>query len=272
MFRKKLDVKNSKHVHCILACLIGLIMILLIVIIISTIFGISNKIKQGRYIGQEIETKNTITVSDSAEIYAKPDLALINVSVITESKTVTSAMSQNTEKINKISEYLKKAGVNKSDLKTTNFNIFPIYEYPDSRSYSIEKRVLTGYEVRQTLQVKIRELEKTGELIQGATDAGANQVGNLQFSIDKQDELLKEAREQAINKVKDKAKELAGQLGIRLVRITNFSEGGGAPIYKNMDFAMTEGLGIGGGGAVAPEIETGENKIEVSVSITYEIN
>lgn len=241
--------------------LIGTLIVFLAVLTISTAVSVQNKIKEGRYIGQEIETKNTITVSDQAEVYAQPDLALAIFSVKTEKKTVTQAMTENTEKMNEIIDFIKETGVEEKDLKTTTFNIYPRYDYVRGI------RILVGYEVTQSLQTKIRNLEKIGQIIQGATDAGANQVGDLQFTIDQPDEFKKQAREEAIKKAKDRAEEIADQLGINLVRITNFSESGQLPRY---DYALKETTGLGGG--AVPQIEIGENKIEVTVSITYEIN
>jgi len=193
---------------------------------------------------------------------------LIDFSVVGEKKTVIEAMAENTKKMNSVIEAIKSQGVEEKDLKTTNFSISPRYEwYEKSEIYPAGKRVLVGYEVNQTLQVKIRDLTKIGNIIQVATKAGANQVGDLQFTIDKQDELKSQARKEAIEKAKVMAKEIAGQLGVKLVKITNFSENATAPIpYPYfMERAM-------GGGAETPQIQTGENKIEVQVSITYEID
>jgi len=235
--------------------------------------GISNQLKEGRYIGQEIEAQNVITVSGTGEIYAKPDLALVNFSVVTEKKTVAEAMTENTKKMNAIIEKMKEQGVEEKDLKTTSFSISPRYEWYEAGTCfppcPSGKRVLVGYEITQSLEVKIRDLSKVGDIIQGATDAGANEVGDLQFTIDKQDELKAQARKEAIEKAKAKAKEMAEQLGVKLVRITNFSESGVFPVPR--PYALME-KAVGMGGAEAPQIETGENKIEVTVSITYEID
>ena len=263
--------------HCsknknIFILLVSVLIVFIFVLSVSGIVGIFNKVKEGKYIGQEIETKNTITVSDTGEIYTKPDLGITVFSVKTEKKTVAQAMKDNTEKMNEIIDSMKDLGIEEKDLKTTAFNIYPRYDYigPDPMNPFVqEKRVLVGYEITQSLQVKIRDLDKIGQIIQSATDAGANQVGNLNFIVDKEDEFKEQAREEAINKAKAKAKELASQLGVDLVRIIGFYESGQAPIYDN--YAMKETMGIGGGGEV-PQIETGENKISVSVSITYEIN
>jgi hypothetical protein len=247
-------IKSKKH------CFFALLSILIIVVILSVSVDVYNKIK--------VDSENRITVSGTGKVYTKPDLALTSFSVITEAETVAQALSQNTEKMNQIISFIKGQGVEDKDLKTIDFNIYPRYEWEEQSKippYPAGKRVLVGYEVRQSLQVKIRELTKIGEIIQGAADSGANQVGSLQFTVDDQDELKSQAREKAIEQAKEKAEELASQLGIKLVRITNFSESGIVPrayMLEESEAAI---------GAGAPEIEIGETKIEVTVTLTYEI-
>ena len=85
---------------------------------------------------------------------------------------------------------------------------------------------------------------------------------DLQFTIDDQDALKKQARKQAIEEAKDQAKEMASQLGVRLVKITSFSESSGAPRYYGFEVAESD---AGKGGGEAPQIETGENKIEAVI-------
>lgn len=252
MCNLKEEIKN------ILAVILGL---LLIVLTVSTAIDIKNKLE---------ETENTITVTDTGTIYAKPDLTVANFSVVVEAKTVGEAMSENTQKMNAVISFMKEQGIEDKDLKTTNFNIYPRYEWYDSAQYYPSgKRVLVGYEVTQTLQVKIRNIEKIGEILEGGTSAGANEVSDLEFTIDNQDELKKQARKEAITKAKAKAEELAKELGISLVRISNFSESSVLPYFYSM---KEEAVGMAGDEALAPSIQTGENKIEVTVSITYEIN
>lgn len=263
-----MDIKKIKNLDLKSFFLLTAILFLLFSTVLIGVY-ISNKIKEGRYIGQEAGVKNTITVSGTGEIYAKPDLAIIDFSVITEAKTVGEALDKNTEKMNAIIKAVSNQGIDDKDLKTTNFNIYPRYEwYERSEFYPQGKRVLVGYEVRQTLEVKIRDIGKISQIIDSAVNAGANQVGGLSFTIDKQDEVKKQAREKAIKEAKAKAKEIASQLGVRLVKITGFSESAVIPIPRPFNF-KGEAMGMGGGDA--PQIETGENKIEVTVNITYEI-
>jgi len=259
------EFKNLKFIFVIFAILF------LISLIVWFSVGVLNQLKEGEYIGRSIETQNTITVSGTGEIYAKPDLALVDFSVVTEDKTVSGAMSDNTEKMNSVIDYIKQQGVLDKDLKTTSFTIYPRYEWQEETTCMIYpcpegKRVLVGYEVSQTLEVKIRDMTKVGDIIQGATDSGANEVGDLQFTIDKEEELEKQARIEAIEDAKTKANELASQLGVKLARITNFNESNISPIPRPLFMEA-----VGGGETETPQIETGESKVAVTVNITYEI-
>jgi hypothetical protein len=248
--------------RCLCATILVILGAFLVTLIVAKAIDIRDKIQI---------TGNTITVSDTGEVYAKPDLALTTFSVITEAKTVAEAMSENTKKMNAVIDFVKGQGVEEKDVKTTSFNVYPRYEYQKVETeiypYPPGKRVLVGYEVTQSLEVKIRDMTKIGDIIEGATEAGANQVGDLQFTIDKQDELKQQARAEAIKKAKEKAEKLAEQLGVKLVRITNFSESGVVPYYFGLEKAAVPSAG----GGETPQIETGENKIEVTVTITYEI-
>src|SRR3989344_6297599 len=90
---------------------------------------------------------NTITVSGSGEVFVKPDLAQTSFSVISEAKTVAEALTDNTQKMNAVISFIKSQEVGEKDLKTTNFSIYPRYDYIK------EKRMSAGYEVQQSLQV-----------------------------------------------------------------------------------------------------------------------
>jgi len=237
---------------------LGILALFLVALAISTIIDINDKLK---------ETESIITVQGTGEVYAKPDLALTTFSVVVEAASVAEALEENTERMNAVIAAVRNEGVEEKDLKTTSFNVYPRYEwYEKTIYYPTGKRVLVGYEVHQSLQVKIRDMGKVGGILQAATESGANEVGALQFTIEEQDELKKQAREEAISEAKEKAEELASQLGVKLVGVDSFNESGFVPFYSSLERA--EGIGGAGGG---PTIETGENKIEVTVNITYKI-
>ncbi|PIW92633.1 MAG: hypothetical protein COZ88_01235 [Candidatus Nealsonbacteria bacterium CG_4_8_14_3_um_filter_34_13] len=262
---------EKKYNENLLRAFIIVVIILLVHLIFLVGFKIHNVIKETEYIGKDIEAANTIFVSGEGEVYAKPDLAIIDFSVKNEAETVTKAMAENTQKINSVIEAMKKEGIQEKDLKTTDFNIYPRYEWYEEEKEEIYplpegKRVLVGYEVTQSLQVKIRDMEKIGDIIQTGTENGANQVGNLQLTIEKPEEFKNQARTIAIEKAKTKAKEITSQLGVELIRITNFSESGTVPqpIYFGMKEMAEEAT-------ASPTVEIGENLIRVEVTLTYKI-
>jgi len=175
----------------------GALILLLLALTVSTAVGVYNKVKESRYIGQEIKAQNTITVSGEGEVYADPDLAVVNFTVMSGKETVDQALQTNKEKMNAVISKLKE-DVEEKDLKTTTFNIQPRYEWHERETFSKQgERVLVGYEVTQEVKVKLRDLDKTGEIIQKATDAGVNRVGNIRFTIDNREQAKKQARKKS---------------------------------------------------------------------------
>jgi len=254
-------MKGKKKIFLVL---LSVLIIFVVVLILSTAVDVVNKIKQGRYISQNVRMRNSIVISETGEVYAKPDLAVITFAVVNEAKKVTDAMNENSATMNNVISAVKEQGIQDKDVKTTSFNIYPRYEYSEG---TYGERILVGYEVVQELQVKIRDLGKIGMIIERAANSGVNRVEDLYLTIDNQDALKKQAREQAIAQAKVKAEELALQLGVKLGKIVSFNENFYVPIYDTQ-VSMKEG--IGGGGEI-PDIQTGENKVSVSVVMTYEI-
>ncbi len=237
--------------------------IFLILVSIGQIFSIINEIKKGRYIGQEFERVHTITVSGKGKIERVPDLAEMTISVFSKSFDLKKAQEENSIKANAIINFLSQQGIKKEDIKTSQYNIYPQYDY------SQYGRKFLGYEIRNSLNVKVRDFGKIGLIIEKAVELGANEVYNLIFTIDKKEEVQNEARKKAIDNAREKAKVLADQLGVVLVRITNFSENSDYDLERS--FYITEKTGIVGGSNEMPQIEPGQNEIKSSVSITYEI-
>jgi len=240
-----------------------LLSILVIVLAIFLAIQAYNGFQEGKYIGKDIMPSNTITVSAAGEVFAKPDIAQISVSAVREAKTVLEAQKSHTESINKIVAYLKDSGIEEKDIRTSAYNIYPRYDYLRDKG-----QVFRGYEVSQTLDVKIRDLEKVGKILGGVAEMGVNQVGGINFVIDDEDAVKEEARKQAIDKAKEKADQIAKDLGVSFGRLVSFYESSGDfPIYRSY---MTEGMG-GAEPVPVPEIPSGENKVTVTINLTYEI-
>ncbi|NTW26876.1 MAG: SIMPL domain-containing protein [Candidatus Moranbacteria bacterium] len=219
-------------------------------------------------LAKENRDQNLFTVAGSGTVYAKADIANINVGLKTGTKkTAAEATQESTLKMNSIIAELKKLKVEEKDIKTSDYNLNPIYNYTQEKG-----QVLDGYEVAQTLSLKIRDLEAIGDVIAKTTEQGANQIGNINFTIDDEFALKNQARELAIEKAKEKAKMIAKQSGMRLGSIKNVTEGSEMPAYRtysnvSMDLAAADGKEA----VAAPEIQTGQNEIKVEVTLTYDV-
>jgi len=237
--------------------------------------GVISELKGLRFIGTGVPATNTISVTGEGEVFAVPDMGTFSVTVQEEAKEVQDAQEVATEKVNEIIAFLKGEEVEEKDIKTTDYSVYPQYDYLQEtcrEGYCPPGRQeLRGFQVSQTLTVKVRDTKKAGELLSGVGSLGASQVSGLSFTIDDEDELKAEARNMAIEDAQTKAAELANQLNVQLVRIVGFYE-------NDYGYPVPYAYGMGGDVAiraeavkVAPEIPVGENKIVSSVSVTYEI-
>lgn len=225
-------------------------------IVIVALVTAQDKIPQDKY-----------SVSATGCVFAKPDIANLTVGFKTEvKKTAAEAVQENSEKMNEIIKELKALDIEAKDIKTTNYNLNPIYDWTQNKG-----QVLKGYQVLQNVSIKIRDLDIIGKAIAKTSEKGANQIGNINFTIDDEEELKEQARDEAIAKAKEKAKAVAKSTGMKLGKIVNVVEN---QYYSptRSDYAKTMDLGIGGGGEIeAPEIETGENEVKVEVTVVYEV-
>ncbi|MDP3727138.1 MAG: SIMPL domain-containing protein [bacterium] len=218
------------------------------------------------------EKRLEVSVSGEGKVSAKPDVARITATVLTEADSLASAQEENSGKASAVTAYVKQQGVAEKDIKTVGYNIFPQYQYPapcraDACPLDTGRPRIVGYQVRNTYEITVRDLAGANAILAGIVGAGVNEVGGIVFTIDKPDELKAEARRKAIEDARTKAVELAGDLGRRLGKITNFTEGGSVPpIFYARDAAFGKG-----GGGIEPSVQPGENEVIVTVSITYEL-
>jgi len=218
--------------------------------------------------GDKNVQKDTIVVSGKGELTVKPDIATISFSVMEENMDVGKASDAVNTKIANIVETLKTNGVDEKDIKTTGYNIYPRYNYVNSAIYPYNgTQVLAGYDVTQSISIKIIDLAKAGKIVTDLGNLKVTDMSGLNFTEDKYDDLVLQARDEAITDARAQAKKLAKALGVRLVKIVGYSEGGNYPIYYDRAVMSASSLGKG----VEAVLPTGENTITSNVSITYEI-
>lgn len=262
--------------------------------VIGPLFGVAAILAIGAYIHltlKEAEYLNsgpaTISISGVGEALAVPDIATFSFSVRAEAEDAPMAQEQSAEAVNKIVDYLTSEGIEEKDIKTEYYNLNPRYEYVQRAQTAVlcvagsycppqpdvpGERVLRGYEVNQRVSVKVRDTDQAGILISGVGQNGATDVSSLQFTIDDEEAIKDEARAKAIEDAEEKAEKLADDLGVRLVRMVGYGEGGG---YYPVAYARAESLdsatGVGGASSVTPALPVGENTVTINVNITYEV-
>ena len=232
----------------------SLVMIMLAIFLLVEINQVSNT----------AATTNTVSFSGEGKVTAKPDIAMISASIVTQAVDSKSAQDSNSIKSNAVDSFLKNQGIAEKDIKTSGYNVTPQSKYPP---YGGQPTII-GYQVTQSYEIKVRDLDKISAILSGLVAAGANEVNNLGLQIENPDALKSQARQLAIDDAKKKAKELEKQVGVSLGKIVNFVEGSnGYPVPMYYDSKV---VGMGGGGP-EPTISTGENDVTVNVTITYQV-
>lgn len=239
-----------------------LLSLFIAVLIVLGVVVISNELKRGQFIGLNISQLRTIPFSGEGKAFAVPDLAQVALSVVSDNFDLKQAQTDNTKKMNAVLAMLDSQSIAKADRQTSQYSIAPQYDWTQNGQR------FKGYEVSQTVEVKIRDFSKISAILAGAVSAGANQVGGLSFTVENKDAVQAEARDKAIKEAKAKAQTLSQQLGIHLGAIVDFSEGGNVPMPRPLYAAD---MMAKGGSAPAPQIESGQNEFDSNVTITYQI-
>lgn len=224
------------------------------------------------------ELPRQLAVAGEGKTTVRPDVAVFTAGVVTQAGKVNDAQAENTRKSNAIIDFLKKRGVEEKDIKTTEYNIYPQYQssFPPPcvapgpcPLTSIRPPETVSYQVRQTIQVKVRDLGKVDDLLAGVVSAGANEVGSITFKVDDPDAARATARKKAIDNAMAKAQILANDLGVRLKKIVAYSDESTnyPPPYIVNGLAEAKGIAAA---APGPQVQPGEQEVTANVTIIYE--
>ncbi|MEI6494570.1 MAG: SIMPL domain-containing protein [bacterium] len=215
----------------------------------------------------------SFSATGEGKVVAKPDIASFSFQVVDQGgKDIGAVQKTNTDKVNKVLDYLKKEGVKAEDITTSGYNIEPRYQYYGCNNGGVcPPSEIAGYTVNQSVDVKVRDFSKVGQMLGGVVASGANTVSQLSFKVDNETRLRAEARALAIKKAEAQAKETARAAGVKLGRLL-FIEESNNPIGPIP-------YGVGGGAdmklsaevASVPNIAPGSQEIVVNVVLRYEL-
>ncbi len=203
---------------------------------------------------------NGISVSGIGEVTGTPDTLEVNLGVSVLADTVSEATATAAERADALISALTANGVAEEDITTTDYSIYPEYDY------SGNEQSLLGYRVNNTVRAKIRAIDQAGDTLDAVTAAAGDdvRVNSLQFSIEDDAELVSAAREAAWNDALAKATQLAELSGQSLGAATSITEtvtNAAPPIYYAEDAA--------GGGEAATPIEPGTSTVTISLQVEF---
>ena len=208
------------------------------------------------------DTDHRIYVTGSATVKANPDIAQAQLGVQTFADSASQAVAANNTRSAAVQAAMLAQGIAAKDLQTTGFNVYPQINYDKNTA-----GVVVGYWANNTLEVKIRNLAKVGEVLQAGIDAGANNVSGLYFALEYPDSLLQEARIQAVADARKRAEALVGAAGAKLGKVLSIRETSPwyGPVMGRADFAKDSS------GAPAVPVQAGELEVTGQVEVVFEI-
>lgn len=214
--------------------------------------------------GQESQQPHTISVTGNGIAFGSPDIAVAIIGVHTQNENPSTALSENTDKMNAVIAALKGLGIEEKDIQTSNFSIYAQQNFEPNTG----KPTTITYMADNSVTVKIRDLSKVGDALGKAVAAGANTINGVNFTVSDQSKLEAEARDKAMADAKARAEQLAKAAGVSLGEPMTISESINAqPIPYAADI---KALSAGGGGGPVP-VSTGQIQVNLQVSVTYVI-
>lgn len=229
------------------------------IIVSGYLFANREYISQASTMPKDTTINNdTIIVQGEGVMRQAPDIAYLSIGVQTKNAKVETAQSENTKKFNRVIEEIKKQGVNKDDIKTVDYSVNPNYT---------ENGKINGYTVTNTVNITIRDITKTGKIIDAVTNQDANVIYGINFGIDNKSKAYNEALKLAISDAKIKAKTIGDSIGNGSIQLTSVKEQSTSSdgIYYGAESAkMNSDSG-------ATSISGGELEVKANVTVVYKI-
>lgn len=243
---------------------IGIILLVLAVIIMT--------VRKTAFIGSGADERATITVSGVGKLDKVPDTARISFTISDTQQTLSVAQKNVSERIESLTEALKGVGVEKEKITTQNYTSYPKYEYPQVRCFDNmcppSNPVVVGYTLSHSILVSVEDLEKVEQVLGIIGGYKVENISGPSFGFSDEEGIAREVRALAIAHAEKEARALARDLGVRLVRVVSYTDQSGGGAY---DMAFRTASAMPEMKADTPALPIGEQNLEKTVSVTYEI-
>jgi uncharacterized protein YggE len=216
----------------------------------------------------------TIAVSGTGKVSARPDVAEIQVGVVSTAATASAALNANKVCVDKLIGLLKERGIDARDIRTAQIHAMPRYDHSSQRPHAAEGRPeepvprISGYRVENLVRVTVHALDKLGPLLDSVVEGGTCQIRGIAFRLDRYDELLAVARKGALERARKKAEDLARFESVDVGHPLKIEEQDGlVHVQQPRIYAGAPLVGASPSMSALP----GEDEVTVTVSIVYEL-
>lgn len=199
-----------------------------------------------------------ISVEGKSKFEVTPDFAELQIEVVTSSEDLTEVQRENAERMNQVISALLALNIDRNDIQTAFFNVSPRYDYVEG------KQVFRGYEVTNSITVKIEEISEVGMVIDTAIKNGANRISQLEFKLENDALYYQKALQLALQNAHEKANAITSSLRLSYmpVPIEITEETSGGPILLK-SVAMTQST-------FETPIEQGTITVEATLKVKYQ--
>ena len=202
-----------------------------------------------------------VTVVGHGKVDGTPDTLTVSAAITFTAPDVTSAMNQTNQRQQAVIDALVNAGVDSKDISTSNVSL--------QSQYGSDGSTVTGYQSTNGINVKIRDISVASRILALIVSTGgdATRINSVDFSINDDSQLVRDAREHAFNDARDRAEQFAGLSGLKLGHVLSISEAPGAtgPMPVPMPRGPMAEM------AAAPPLQPGQQAVTFDVTVVWEL-
>ena len=213
-------------------------------------------------------SEQTISVTGSATSSSSPDTLVVILGVESEAKSANESLSKNSKSLNSVISSLSNSGISKDSIQTSNFTIYPLYEWSDVK----DEQILIGYRVSNILSIQTDKIDSAGDIIDSAVSSGANRVDNVSFQLsdDRLQKISDDLIADAINDAKQKAEKALVPLKQKIVGVKSVVlHDSMTPYYESPMRASFDGFAES---MKSAPILSGDEEIRTNVSVVFYIS
>lgn len=210
-----------------------------------------------------------IELSVYEQVEVEPDMATISTGVQTTAPTAVEALRRNSAEMERLVALIRALGIAERDIQTARIDLNPQYDYSNRQNGQSPRFI--GYQANNQVTVKLRQIDRTGEVLDAMVEAGATNINGPTFSIEDDEAAKAEARQNALERGRQQAEEyarLAGYSGVRLLQVAEAIRGSGGPVERNEAIVVT---GSRIAASPPPPVAPGVVGTGVGIALTYEM-